>query len=440
MNDVSKRVTGAFDVIAWKEELLGVNPWARGLVVEDTADFRAVRDKAAEQRRQLGYEAWNKWANASLKLQAKLEAARRWGTGGELTNYWLHLSSVHFGGRTFEEETSFKDFIFPGAAWFGKTTFKGAVWFDRAVFSSVDFYSTNFLSTAFFQETNFLQTARFFEATFSETAIFTGAKFGPEYYPTMIDSVNFKGRTLMNKVRFRCPVIFTGSKFDGQAGLDESIFERRAVFDGIDSRAAFSLGSAQFWEVPSFIGATFRSTLRLDNVKTPRYAILGWSDDKDAPARFRELKRRAAEAQDHDSELEFFAQEVRTSRFRGERPLSFVPRVWEWRFWFGLLYGTLSDFGRSLWRPMLAWVVLFTGFAVFYLGENPDMRKVRAVGTLSAYSEMAYLVREAPNRVGKPGRSARKSSGSFFRVGQGKSLIGQCWSIPLRGTTATGRA
>jgi len=125
-----------------------------------------------------------------------------------------------------------------------------------------------------------------------------------------------------------------------------------------------------------------------------------WTRDKEAPARFRELKRLAADAQDYDRELEFFAQECRTSRFHrgGLHTLPSPSRLWSWqslellyvfswrllsglfswRFWFGLLYGTFSNFGRSVLRPVLFWVALLLVSAVFYLGEHEGMREARA--------------------------------------------------------------
>jgi hypothetical protein len=71
-----------------------------------------------------------------------------------------------------------------------------------------------------------------------------------------------------------------------------------------------------------------------------------------------------------------------------------VPKVWSWRFWSGLVFGALSDFGRSMSRPLLAWLVLTALCAAFYLGERDDMRAARValapadgpVTTLAAYA------------------------------------------------------
>ena len=41
--------------------------------------------------------------------------------------------------------------------------------------------------------------------------------------------------------------------------------------------------------------------------------------------------------------------------------------------WFGLLYQWLSDFGRSMVRPLLWWVAGVLGFACLYLGQHPAL-------------------------------------------------------------------
>jgi hypothetical protein len=63
MNVISKDVAAAgFDIVAWKEELLTLSPWARGLTIDETnAEFAAARQKATLARHAEGVEAWNTW-------------------------------------------------------------------------------------------------------------------------------------------------------------------------------------------------------------------------------------------------------------------------------------------------------------------------------------------------------------------------------------------
>jgi uncharacterized protein YjbI with pentapeptide repeats len=488
MNDKPTGAAGAFDVAAWKEELLALNPWARGFTIdENEAAFVAARQKTTLERHAEGKDAWNAWSHGMLALKNVLETAGRWSErgwgepyGNEETTLWIGLSAAVFSTdlakHTFDDEATFREMVFPddasfegatisadfvgaifsgnadfrGAifvsdtAGFGGATFSGDAWFMGATFcadaqfagatfsshgGTVWFKGATFSRHAGFESATFCGDADFGGAIFSGTADFGGATFsrhngivgfegstfsgaagftvatfsGDARFAeaSFSSTARFEGRTFsfdarFDRVRFIGPGIFSRAKFRGAAVFDESEFRGDANFEGLESTGTFSLASATFHQVPTFTGASFRG-LRLDNVQTPRCQPLGWAPDKDAAARFRELKRRANEAQDRDREIEFFAQEIRTSRFHANRLPAYVPRVWEWRFWFGLLFGTFSDFGRSLWRPVLFWFVLLAVSGTFYLGEHEDMKKARAAlnpdgvwSTVSAYVQTTF--------------------------------------------------
>jgi hypothetical protein len=123
----------------------------------------------------------------------------------------------------------------------------------------------------------------------------------------------FSGFTYLHHVRFNAGADFEQANFKDSVTFADSIFRQAARFESVDSAAAFSLANAVFEQVPGFFSTTFKGPLRLDNIATPRYLWLGYTPDKDATARFRELRRRAVEAQDRERELEFFAQEIRSS-------------------------------------------------------------------------------------------------------------------------------
>jgi uncharacterized protein YjbI with pentapeptide repeats len=462
MNDAPRR-DGKFNFAAWQEELLALNPWARGLTISKTNEvigianetFVAARQTATLDRHTHGGEVWNAWAKRMLALRAALESAGQWSAErpavvtwpnysagrivgrNQCTQQWLNLAFAVFSSPEKKHEFDFAQFgerVFPGDAvfhgatfsrttGFNKATFHGDAVFDHATF----LLTTSFDGATFFNEADFLKVAFrngviFAGATFRGDAKFIGTSFNFAWFPratfsrralfndaTFSNFVEFNSTTFYNaadfcrttfastadfkKVRFISSVAFSQAKFTGAATLGDAEFCGDAKFEAIDSGGTFSLANASFRQVPDFTGASFRG-LRLDNVQTPRYRLLGWTSDSDAPARFRELKRRAAEAKDHDRELDFFAQEIRTARFHARGLPAFVPRVWEWRFWFGLLFGAFSNFGRSLWRPLLFWSILLLGFASLYLGEHEDMRRARAAlnptgtwSTLLAYAE-----------------------------------------------------
>ncbi len=120
----------------------------------------------------------------------------------------------------------------------------------------------------------------------------------------------------------------------------------------------------------------------------PKRAVIGaWQrvteeDRRNIQARWRALKRLAIQGQDTDRELQFFAGEIRSARFAGDWPMPWP--VWKasaWggflRFWAGILYQGFSNFGRSLIRPFLAWALCIAVFAIYFLGQSPEMMRER---------------------------------------------------------------
>ena len=85
--------------------------------------------------------------------------------------------------------------------------------------------------------------------------------------------------------------------------------------------------------------------------------------NRDIAARYRRLRQFAADTGDYEREREFFAQELRSRRFWIDRPFGHGLG----RFWLGWIYGGLSDFGRSLGRPLLTWALTLPLFALAYL-------------------------------------------------------------------------
>jgi hypothetical protein len=422
MNVIAKDVKAAdFDPTAWKEELLALNPWAHGLTIDKAnAEFAAARQNATLARHAEGKNVWNGWANGMLALKATLESAGQWAVKpegeeelegeNEATGVWLALAPAVFSTEVlkhhFETYVSYRWFVFPSDVRFDHATFNGKAEFSGATFSDVAefdhatfggeaaFVAATFGNAAVFDCANFsgeavflsaiFSDAQFDFATFSRGAMFWGATFsrGARFWEVTFSgeaffkNATFGGEALLRESRFNADAYFQHAKFERPVTFASSIFRKAADFEGINSAAAFSLANATFEQVPSFFDATFKGKLRLDNVTTPRYHWFGSTPHKDATARFRELKRHAAEAQDRERELEFLAQEVRAGGFH-----------WSLRSLLGLGFDMLSDFGRSLWRPLVSWLVLTVLCAAFFLGERDDLREARAPS--SVFSTLA---------------------------------------------------
>src|SRR5262249_7830028 len=140
MNVTPKDVAAAgFNLAAWHEELLALNPWARGLTIgENDAEFAEARQRATWARHAEGKEGWNGWGNGMLALKAALEAAGEV-PGIEATKVWLALAASVFSteafAHRFENDVSFGGYIFPSDAFFGSATFSGIAKFESATFS-----------------------------------------------------------------------------------------------------------------------------------------------------------------------------------------------------------------------------------------------------------------------------------------------------------------
>ncbi len=173
----------------------------------------------------------------------------------------------------------------------------------------------------------------------------------------------------------------------------------------------FSLQDATFHEVPDFEQAHFaeaprldvahfnrprvqpgrfwrwtRARVKADDKRTPGGAAEGGAQSSgpsptlpDTTARWRALKRLAVQGHDHEREMMFFAEELKSLRGRTDKLLpNFAnlfrddKRFWPGgaRYWFGLFYQGLSNFGGSILLPLFWWSVGVVVFAAMYLSVH----------------------------------------------------------------------
>lgn len=183
------------------------------------------------------------------------------------------------------------------------------------------------------------------------------------------------GNAWFHSAQFSCAALFLDAQFSGTAAFENARFYtgawfndarfcRQADFSNAESKTYFDLGGAVFNRVPDFTRLQFTHVPRVDRiwVKTPNWLR---RRDKDAPAKFRALKNFAIEQHDYDREIDFFSGELKSERF---------VRYWPWHahFWSGVAYQILSDFGRSMLRPFLWWIVSTLSFAALYVSEHME--------------------------------------------------------------------
>jgi Pentapeptide repeats (9 copies) len=324
--------------------------------------------------------------------------------------------AARFDGATFKGDAGFLNARFKEHAGFASATFNGSAGFGGATFKAdAGFGGATFKADAGFGGATFKADAGFAGARFERCAGFLGARFKAH---AGFDGARFKWYAGFDGSTFKADAGFGGARFKGHAGFASARFERDARFERATCQRSFILGGAEFWKIPDFIQTTFSEAPRFDNVRIRvgplepkegwrRILPIGKRAFKPGPndaARYRALKGLALKGHDHDSELSFFAGEIISRRgvedFALPRPSNILrawkmfqrgiyrPQrelVWRWqkgehieraeiwpggaRYWAGQAYETLSDFGRSMLRPLGWWIVLMGMYAVAYLSQ-----------------------------------------------------------------------
>lgn len=227
--------------------------------------------------------------------------------------------------------------------------------------AEADFRSRNFDRNMHFDGYIFPGTCHFNDSTFSHFANFDRAIFH--------DDVTFDRVTFKDLARFR-----------------SACFHRAANFAAIQAESSFDLSNTRFrTTVPNFIQAHFPEAPRFDHVHVPTVRQLRRVGTKIEPyttARYRALKRLAIQGHDHERELQFFADELRSQR----------SSRWNVRSLLIEFYGFFSDFGRSIFRPALWWLVTTVGFAASYLGRHALMDSSGCIaGSGSPFRSAIYV-------------------------------------------------
>ena len=270
------------------------------------------KEESLERYKQ-GENAWNTWAESMLTERKALESAGTWMRGdqnqwNEETRSWHERAKADFSNHDFEDNAKFHKFHFPGDASFNSAKFQATANFIRAKFHyDVSFFDAKFFRLASFHYAEFEGIAMFLQCSFN-----SGVTFG------------------------------------------YSSFKESANFNAVSGKGWFSLYNVKFSGVPDFTEAHFEEAPQFDNAEIVSEGFGNLQAKFNLPSRWRALRRLASQAHDHERELQFFKCEI-IARRGTEDKLTHA------RFWFGWLYQILSDFGRSIWLPLL-WL----GFSLMF--------------------------------------------------------------------------
>ena len=287
--------------------------------------------------------------------------------------------NASFFTTRFHQPVAFQHSKFENGASFTGSQFTDAEFFDckfghRSDFSHIQcgvisFERTKFASDVEFYGSSFKKAAEFRDALFSRDANFAKVRFEQD---VVLDSALFKRLAKFDDVEFGGMSNFSQATFDGSTSFNKATFSRDIAFVGIRVQSLFALSQVTFHLPPDFRQAHFSEAPSFD--ESQFCVSVSREPRTEFPARWRALKRLAIQAHDHEGELEFFAQEIKSLRdvedfqFPIWNNFSRGKPLWPGgvRYWMGLLYEQTSDFGRSVLRPFMRLVLLMLACAGVY--------------------------------------------------------------------------
>lgn len=256
---------------------------------------------------------------------------------------WFHLSydlsNVEFPrtflaeGFLFLDYINFSGAIFARSAVFNQAIFSRAPNFHGAIFSGeASFQGTTFSGFINLQNAAFLDNAWFNRAIFSGATYFSGTKFSHAH------RADFSG------VRFDDLVSFHNAELMGDTSFAGVVFERRPPrFHGAKLNDGVAFHEVVWPKPPQSNEQLAGARLEISAIR----AIAQWD-----VYNYQRLKQIMEGLKKHEDELNFFAMEMAAQRV--------VDGGWgSLRGALNGLYGAVSDYGRSILRPTLAFFPFF---------------------------------------------------------------------------------
>ena len=323
-----------------------------------------------------------------------------------------------FTGARFANRADFSEAEFPQHAefeqvQFGRTAdFFGARFLNRALFdgvqclSDIGFYKSAFVRRlsvnggAFYGKVNLEgitdgdpialspQTIRLLANGADEDPGLTGtldASGGPSgrsfqslpkflaRHATFYENANFSNRDLL------APSSFRGASFAERAQFYGSDVHASVNFHGTEFRRALRYNPRSLPKYPEsllklrYLGETsgdyaaFKKAFRADRLarRTDDFTADAYFDGLEAS--FRTLKQMMEDRRDRVREGEFFNYELRARRRRNDVP-------W-WERAASFIYWGISDYGNSIFRPLLMMLALYVGLSLTYfaLGDHLNL-------------------------------------------------------------------
>ncbi len=387
-------------IALWKKGKEAWNEWANGMLAR-REKLEGSGEWATENILKISYVypiPFNKLSGVNQKTKEWLEEANV-----DFSKIWFFSKDKSIDknketekpdniiiATSSKSDINFQGYIFPNNVDFSLSEFNGVVNFNSSKFKKIaifnfckfkedaDFSNTKFDLQAEFISTKFGGNANFIYCSFSGVANFINSEFkGYADFSSFIkkeDKGFFKGKANFKFCKFKESANFNSLKFLESANFrlahfaspvsfERTEFKKEVDFSAITSEKSFNLIDTEFTQVPNFIESSFHAPPVLDDMKIKEPLDQGWWTSRKTDARkFRALGKIAVDANDNQNAMEFFANEVRAKRGFQDKPFG----KGSGRLWWGLFYDWFSDFGRSFWRPVFAWIITTLIFVLVY--------------------------------------------------------------------------
>jgi len=272
-------------------------------------------------------------------------------------NNTTFTQAAYFNSATFTQYAFFNSATFTRAASFNNTTFTQAASFNSATFTQDAYFNgATFTQAAFFSGATFTQDASFYGATFTQAAYFDSATFTQDAY---FSSATFTQAAYFDSANFDGPAKFVGAKFGLRAGGEAC----QAYFTEAAFAKVVSFREAEFVShYPVLEGTQFREGVVL-SAKAAFWPVAGKGAtdlDESGTERAKEscaALRHALGKQGMPEEEHFFFR--REMRFAAQ-----IGGVWQ-RLPYQV-FGAVSDFGQSIWRPFIGLLALWAIGGLLY--------------------------------------------------------------------------
>jgi len=352
---------------------------------------------------------------------------------------------AEFAGAMFAGHAEFGDAKFAGHAEFGGATFAGEARFNRATFAGeARFNRATFARDAWFNRATFVALARFNGATFEKFASFGGESAFKR--GAWFDYATFRGDCDFSNREFEDTTSFAEARFRGvpefhNAKLHPDTTFRNAVFRGDTGGGALPPARLSWFRshVWSGLGEAERKKLAKVAREVTRRSLRPWlrwrfrlwpkgrwralpfrlrshpdlrgvrrAHDDDAEhyeIAYRHLRHLCAAIRSVEYEGLFHALELRAHRARTDTNPTARAASW--------LYAELSDYGRSMGRPLYGLALLWFVFAHFYLWTGRPPFGADAAGLEAGACRAAG---SGPDWIAALIAAARQFVPSFFGV------------------------